>query len=82
MLTLGIQRIVIGGGVARAGSAFLDPIVAALKEERDRSPLVQTAFAEASIELLPPNLEPGARGAALAARHRIGALDREEVAEQ
>ena len=82
VLTLGVQRIVIGGGVAGAGDALLKPILAALNEERARSPLVETAFAEASIELLPPNLEPGARGAALTARHGIGALERQEVAER
>jgi predicted NBD/HSP70 family sugar kinase len=81
VLTLGVRRIVIGGGVAGAGHAFLDPIVQALNDERVRSPLVETAFAETSIELLPPDLEPGARGAALTARQRIGALEREEVAE-
>ncbi len=82
VLTLGVQRIVIGGGVAGAGDALLNPILAALNQERSRSPLVETAFAGASIELLPPDLEPGARGAALTARHRIGALELGEVAER
>ena len=82
VLTLGVQRIVIGGGVAGAGDALLNPILAALNVERARSPLVETAFAAASIELLPPDLEPGARGAALIARHRIGGLERGEVAER
>jgi predicted NBD/HSP70 family sugar kinase len=82
VLTLGVQRIVIGGGVAGAGAALLNPILAALNADRARSPLVETAFAAASIELLPPDLEPGARGAALTARHRISALERGEVAER
>ena len=82
VLTLGVQRIVIGGGVAAAGEAFLSPLLGALQAERNRSPLVETAFASTSIELLPPDLEPGARGAALAARQRIGAAEREEVAER
>jgi len=82
ILTLGVQRIVIGGGVAAAGDALLNPILAALQKERDRSPLVEAVFASTSIELLPPDLEPGARGAALAARQRIGAAHREEVAER
>jgi predicted NBD/HSP70 family sugar kinase len=82
VLTLGLQKIVIGGGVAGGGDALLNPIIAALNVERSVSPLVDTAFAEASIELLSPDLEPGARGAAFIARQRIGALEREEVAER
>ena len=82
VLTLGIQRVVIGGGVAASGDAFLKPIHEALLRERRVSKLVETAFAEASVELLPPNLEPGARGAASIARHRLSALRREGVAEK
>ncbi len=82
MLTLGLQRIVIGGGVAGGGDALRNPIMSALNDERAASPLVDTAFAAASIELLSPDLEPGARGAAFIARQRIGALEREEVSER
>ena len=80
VLTLGVQRIVIGGGVAAGGDALLTPIKRALDRERRISPLVETAFADASLELLPPNLEPGARGAAHIARHRASAQEREGVA--
>ena len=38
VLTLGIQRIVIGGGVAGGGDALLDPIIAALDDERHFTP--------------------------------------------
>jgi predicted NBD/HSP70 family sugar kinase len=82
VLTLGIQRIVIGGGVAGGGDALLTPIKQALHRERLNSPLVETAFADASLELLPPDLEPGARGAAAIARQRMSAQQREEVAER
>ena len=82
VLTLGIQRIVIGGGVAGGGDALLAPIKEALHRERQNSPLVETAFADASLELLPPDLEPGARGAAAIARQRMSAQQREEVAER
>jgi glucokinase len=82
VLTLGVQRVVIGGGVAAGGDALLDPILHALTLERRKSPLVEAAFAGASLELLPPNLEPGARGAAAIARQRIDAQEREGVAER
>ena len=81
VLTLGLQRIVIGGGVAGGGDALRNPIISALNDERSASPLVEAAFAGTSIELLSPDLEPGARGAAYIARQRIGAHEREEVTE-
>jgi predicted NBD/HSP70 family sugar kinase len=82
VLTLGVQRVVIGGGVAASGDAFMNPILDELRAERARSPLVETAFADASLELLPPDLEPGARGAAAIARQRINAQRREGVADR
>ncbi len=82
VLTLGVQRIVIGGGVAASGNALLSPIKQALARERRVSQLVETAFAGASVELLSPNLEPGARGAASIARQRISARQGEGVAER
>ena len=81
VLTLGVQRVVIGGGVAASGDALLTPIKEALQRERRVSQLVEAAFAETSLELLPPDLEPGARGAAAIARQRLSALRREGVAE-
>ena len=82
VMTLGVQRIVIGGGVAAGGDALLSPIKEALGRERRNSPLVETAFAGASLELLPPELEPGARGAASIARQRVSAQMREGVGER
>jgi len=80
VLTLGIQRIVIGGGVAAGGDTLLTAINEALRRERQASPLVEEVFASASLELLPPNLEPGARGAAAIARQRVSTQEREGVA--
>jgi predicted NBD/HSP70 family sugar kinase len=79
-LTLGVRHIVIGGGVAAAGDALLDRLNEAIWRERSASPLVEAAFAEATIELLPPNVEAGARGAAVIARRRIQSEQREGVA--
>ena len=82
VMTLGVQRVVIGGGVAGGGDAFLQPIKQALAVERRKSALVETAFAGTSLELLPPDLEPGARGAAAIARQRLAARQGEGVATQ
>ena len=81
-LTVGVKRVVIGGGVASAGPALLEPIRARIAHERAVSPLVEAAFAGATVELLPPDTEAGARGAAAIARQRIGAQQREGVGER
>jgi glucokinase len=82
VLTLGVRHIVVGGGVAAAGEALLTRLNDAIERERRISPLVEAAFAEATIELLSPNVEAGARGAAVIARRRIQADQREGVGER
>jgi predicted NBD/HSP70 family sugar kinase len=81
-LTLGVKRVVIGGGVAAAGSALLEPIQSRIARERAASPLVEAALGDATVELLSPTEAPGARGAAAIARHRIGLPEREGVGER
>jgi len=78
-LTLGVKRVVIGGGVAAAGSALLEPIQVRIARERAASPLVEAALGDATVELLSPTEAPGARGAAAIARHSIGLPEREGV---
>jgi predicted NBD/HSP70 family sugar kinase len=78
-LTLGVRRVVIGGGVAAAGPALLEPIQARIARERAASPLIEAALGDASVELLSPTMAPGARGAAAIARNRIGTPEREGV---
>ena len=81
-LTTGIKRIVMGGGVAAAGPALLEPIRSRIRRECADSPLVQATLGDATIELLSPTEAPGARGAAAIARHRIGLREREGVGER
>jgi glucokinase len=82
VLTLGVNHIVIGGGVAAAGDALLGPVLAAIAAERAASPLVDAAFREASVELLSPQTEAGARGAAQIARQRVSGRQREGEGER
>jgi predicted NBD/HSP70 family sugar kinase len=82
VLTLGVKRIIIGGGVAAAGPALLEPILSSIARERAASPLVETALGDATVELLSPSEKPAARGAAAIARHRIGLREREGVGER
>jgi glucokinase len=82
VLTLGVKRVVIGGGVAAAGPALLEPITSRIARERAASPLAQAAMGDATVELLSPTQAPGARGAAAIARHRIDLPEREGVGER
>ncbi len=81
-LTLGVRRVVIGGGVAAAGPALLEPIRSRIARERAASPLVHAALGDATVELLSPTEAPGARGVAAIARRRIDAPEREGVGER
>jgi predicted NBD/HSP70 family sugar kinase len=81
-LMLGVRRVVIGGGVAAAGPALLEPIRSHIARERAASPLVEAALGDAAVELLSPTEAPAARGAAAIARHRIGSPEREGVGER
>jgi glucokinase len=82
VLTLGVKRVVIGGGVAAAGPALLEPIRSRIARERAASPMAQAAMGDATVELLSPTQAPGARGAAAIARQRIGLPEREGVGER
>jgi glucokinase len=73
VLIVGAQRVVIGGGVSGAGRALLDRVVRAIADERAASPLADAALGGVVVELLPSELEAGARGAAAIARKRVAA---------
>jgi predicted NBD/HSP70 family sugar kinase len=81
ILSFGVDRVVIGGGMSRAGAALFDPILAELDRERASSPLARHALAGARIELL-ADPQAGARGAVSVARagleraHREGGPER------
>jgi len=81
VLSFGVTQVVIGGGVASAGDALLGPVLEAIGRERDSSPLVEAAFADVSVDILPPETEAGARGAAAIARRRFLANRGEGVGE-
>jgi glucokinase len=82
LFTLGVRQIVVGGGVAAAGDDLLRPLLAAIDRERAASALVEAAFAGTTIELLSPDVEAGARGAAALARERVEANQREGVSKR
>jgi glucokinase len=68
VLSYGIDRVVIGGGLSRAGEPFLRPILDELEREQAASPLISHALTPNPVELLPADSDPGAWGAVVVAR--------------
>lgn len=68
VLSYGVKRVVIGGGMSRAGEPFLRPILDELERERAASPLMTHALTPNPVELLPADSDPGAWGAVVVAR--------------
>jgi len=63
VMTCDIERVVFGGGVARAGSAFLNPISAGLDELRQASPVAAEVLRPGLIGLVPKDYEAALWGA-------------------
>jgi glucokinase len=67
-MTYDVPRVVLGGGVTRAGDAFLDPVIRGLDELRAASALAREALPADLVELLPPDADAGAWGGVILAR--------------
>ncbi len=66
-----VERVVLGGGVTRAGAAFLDPILEELAQMRAGSPLAAMLLRPDKFSLLPAGYKPGAWGAAQLAHAQL-----------
>lgn len=75
VFAFGVPLVVIGGGVARAGEAFLQPIGEVLDRERAASPLVRQAIPPHTLQLLPRDRDAGAMGAIAVARIGLARAD-------
>ncbi|HMA36580.1 MAG TPA: ROK family protein [Chloroflexia bacterium] len=76
-----MERVVVGGGVARAGDPFLQPILEELARLRQDSALARELLPAEKFHLLPPDFDAGTWGAvALASQglrrtsHAIGVI--------
>ena len=78
VLAFGVQRVVVGGGVTRAGDAFMQPVLQALDGERMASALVQRAIPRTAVELLASERNAGPLGAVAVARIGLGQLRSDE----
>ena len=66
-----VERIVLGGGVARAGEAFWQPILRELDRQRQASPLASEMLASEMFHLLPADYDAGIWGAVALAQHGL-----------
>jgi glucokinase len=86
VLSYGVNRVVIGGGMSRAGEPFLRPILDELEREQAASPLISHALTPNPVELLPADSDPGAWGAVVVARSGLrdgqSAASEREVADE
>jgi predicted NBD/HSP70 family sugar kinase len=73
LMTYDVAQVVLGGGVTRAGAAFLDPVLAALDEMAQASPLARAILAGARVQLLPPDSRSATWGAIYLAQEAAGA---------
>jgi len=71
VMTYDVEVVAVGGGVARAGDAFLDPLLRALDELRDASPLAAEVLVPGVVHLLSAP-DTGAWGAIAVARLALG----------
>lgn len=76
ILTVDVETVVLGGGIAGLGERLIDAVRGALRESAATSPFLASLRLEERLELLPPGSPAAAIGAAL-----IGSMpEREEEA--
>jgi glucokinase len=63
LLTYDVTHVVIGGGLTRAKTAFLEPILGELHRQRMQSPLIAELLGSTQISQLPPEDNAGLWGA-------------------
>lgn len=66
-----VEMVVLGGGVIKAGNAFLNPILAEWMTLRESSPLAALLLTAEKITLLPPDYNAGTWGALYLAKQGL-----------
>jgi glucokinase len=66
-----VDKVVLGGGVAQTGDAFLSPILDELVQLRAQAPLFETMLPADIVTLLPAGYNPGAWGAIYLAKEAV-----------
>ena len=68
IMTYDVEKVVLGGGVSRAGQAFLKPIFSALADLRAESELARAMLPADKVLLLPADYSAGGWGAIILAQ--------------
>ncbi|PFG42571.1 putative NBD/HSP70 family sugar kinase [Isoptericola jiangsuensis] len=68
VLSVDVQHVVLGGGVAQLGVPLLDAVRSALTDESDLSPFLRSLDLPARVRLAPGRVPVGAVGAAVVGR--------------
>ncbi|MEM7115410.1 MAG: ROK family protein [Chloroflexota bacterium] len=63
LLTYDVEKVVIGGGVARLGDQLLQPILKELNQLQQQSLLARRMLAPAKVTVIPADFNPGLWGA-------------------
>jgi glucokinase len=71
-MTYDVERIVVGGGVSRAGAALWEPLTAELEKLRAQSTLAATLLPAERVMLLTMTVNPGVFGALALAQKAAG----------
>lgn len=71
IMTYDVEKVVLGGGVTRAGAAFFNPIMEALAHMRRESPLARAMLPATKVVLLPSDYNAGLWGAIRLARQAV-----------
>ena len=69
--TVDPELIVLGGGVAEAGTGLLEALRSALRQRAARSPVLAAIDLAERVALVPSGIPAGALGAAVVARHQL-----------
>jgi predicted NBD/HSP70 family sugar kinase len=67
-LTFGLDLVIVGGGVARAGDALMGPLLEAIGRERSAAPIVAALLADGVVRARTADPDLGAWGAVTVAR--------------
>jgi glucokinase len=70
------DKIILGGGVTKAGPVFMDPVLSSLQSIRESSPLARTMINPDKISLLPPDYNAGTWGAVSLAQQKLGLINK------
>lgn len=68
VLSFGLDLVIVGGGVSRAGDALMEPLLAVVAREREASSVVRALMADGVVRRRPADPEAGTWGAVTVAR--------------